>query len=551
MQESVPTQLSKQVAPAGAARTSTAGQLSRLSCAFEKHKGYIGALVLAFIVISAIGHASATYFTYDEQITYRTALMPARAIWHFFAQGLDTTGPVPSLLAHSALRLPHSPEIAARVPFILAFAGMCWGMFAFLRERYPAGFALSALVIPLELSTVAYFMTNARAYALMLCAAALGARFWQLAAEGKSRPWSVLGLWLVLALGMSAHFFTVFLFVPFALAQVVHDAEKRRVDLPVWLALALFPLGWLPLMPGELRAHKLYAASFWTKPTLDNIGDAYEQLIEASWPIVFVMGVFLLGLAVWFARTKGSAEPTAKTEGLRKYEWVLIIALFLLPFLAWVGAHALGAFQQIYVITFAVGLTVALCAAVAELARKHANIGVAFFIVMLLLAVCDQHGAEAMDGVFALFDHGTAHRALQASVQNAGWVQWLERSKMPLIADNATYLHLDFYGSRELARRAWGVTNFREAAKYPRALTDQNNLALFGRNIGLQVADIEDFVARNPEFAVIQQRRHHSFEWMPQYFLERSQVRKDVSVRLAYLDPQGRYIIYDVVCNGR
>jgi len=540
---------SKQVTPEASART--VDRLSRLSCVLEEHKTRIAAIVLAFVVISAIGHASTAYFTYDEQITYRTALMPVGAIWDFFAQGLDTTGPVPSLIAHAALWLPQSPEIAARVPFILAFAAMCWGMFAFLRERYPAGFALSALVIPLELATLAFFMTDARAYAVMLCAAGLGARFWQLAAEGKSRPWSVFALWLVLALGMSAHFFTVFLFVPFALAQVVVDFEQRRIDLPVWLALVLFPLGWLPLMPGEMRAHRLYAPTFWTKSTLDNIGDAYEQLIEASWPIVFVMGVFLLGLAVWFARTKHSAEPIAETQGLRKHEWVLVIALFLLPIMAWVGALALGVFQHIYVITFAVGLTVALCAAVAELARKRASIGIAFFIMMSLLAMCDQHGADALDGVSALFDHGVAHRKLQENAQKTGWVQWLEQSKLPVIADNATYLQLDFYGSPQLKSRAWGVTHFPEAAKYPRALTDQNNLALFGRKIGLQVADIDDFVARNPEFAVVQQRRQRSFEWMPQYFVERARVRQDVSIHLAYIDRQGHYLIYDVVSSGR
>jgi hypothetical protein len=120
-----------------------------------------------------------------------------------------------------------------------------------------------------------------------------------------------------------------------------------------------------------------------------------------------------------------------------------------------------------------------------------------------------------------------------------------------VIADNATYMQLNLYGSPDLARRAWGITNFREAAKYPRALTDQNNFALFGNKIGLQVADVEEFVRHNPEFILVLQRGKRSFEWMPRYFLERSQTRKDLSVHLAYLDPQGRYIIYDVVPSGR
>jgi hypothetical protein len=549
MQGPAPTQLSKQVSPGVSAHMSD--RLSRLSCVFEKHKRRIGAIIVAFIVISALGHASGTMFSYDEQITYRTALMPVRAIRDFFAQGLDTTGPVPSLLAHAALLLPHSPEIAARVPFILAFAAMCWGMFAFLRERYPAGFALSALLIPLELTTVAYFMTDARAYAIMLGAAGLGGRLWQLAAEGRSRPWSVIGLWLVLAIGMSAHFFTVFLVVPLALAQLVLDVGRRRADLPIWLALVLFPVGWLPVAPGQMRAHKLYASTFWTRATLENIADSYEQLIQTSWPIIFVLCVFLLGLALWVARKKASVVLAANSEGLRTHEWVFVIALFLLPPVAWVGALALGAFQHSYVITFAVGLTLALCAAVAELACRQASVGITFFIILVVLATSDSHGGEAIDGLAAIFDHGAAHRVLQARAQKSDWVQWLEQNKVPVIADNATYLQLDLYASPELAHRAWGITNFREAAKYPRAMTDQNNLALFGRKVGLQVADVEEFVAHNPEFTVVQQRRQRSFEWMPQYFLERAHVRGDVSIRLAYIEPQGRYIIYEVVSSGR
>jgi hypothetical protein len=75
-------------------------------------------------------------------------------------------------------------------------------------------------------------------------------------------PWSLLGLWFGLAFAVDAHAFAIFLFVPFALAQLVRDFKRKKPDWPIWTALILFPIGILPVLHGELLAKKFTASTF-------------------------------------------------------------------------------------------------------------------------------------------------------------------------------------------------------------------------------------------------------------------------------------------------
>jgi Dolichyl-phosphate-mannose-protein mannosyltransferase len=517
----------------------------------ERRQVLAAMLLVAFIVLSALGSASHKSFTYDEQITYRTGRMPVHQIWSFFSQGLDTTGPVTALIAHPALAMRQSPEIAERIPFILAFAVMCIGLWSFLRARYPAGFALAAMILPLEFATLTYFRTDARAYALMLCAAGAGMRLWQMASENKARPWSVLGLWFVLALGMSAHFFTVFLFVPLAAAQLVLDRDRRRIDWPVWAALLLFPLGWLPFAPGEMRAHALYAGSFWSKPTLANLSDAYEQMITPNWTILFVLGLFILCLALWRWRSGSRAVQCSVQPGytgLRKAEWVLVLALLALPPIVWCAAHAIGAFHHYYTDSFAAGLIVAIAAAAAECSLRQKRAGLLFFVMIVSLVLSDNF-SDAVDGFSALLDQGHAHEQNAMSFQAIDWVRSLNQSELPVVADNAVYARLAFYGTPALAARSYALTNFSDAGKYPLALTDQNNMKLFGKRLGFQEEDILAFMQQHPRFLLVQQRTPFPYEWTTDYLLEYAQSSCKPQIQVRSMSNDGQIFIFEVSPN--
>src|ERR1700733_8068472 len=147
-------------------------RVTKLAIWLDRKSRLIVPLILLFIFVAAIGFASRETLWADELITALTSRMQSfGAIWHFYADGFGNTAPMQSLVGHIGVMLPLPTEISVRVPFILAFLCMCLGIFGFVRRRYPVGYALAALAMPVVLPSLASFMTYSRAYTWGLGAA--------------------------------------------------------------------------------------------------------------------------------------------------------------------------------------------------------------------------------------------------------------------------------------------------------------------------------------------------------------------------------------------
>ena len=89
-----------------------------------KHTGKTALLILAVLILVSLGRSADTKFTYDEYVTYRIAALPSAGdVWRFFADGLDTTGPLSALIAHTTGRSVLCSELAMRLPFSLIALG--------------------------------------------------------------------------------------------------------------------------------------------------------------------------------------------------------------------------------------------------------------------------------------------------------------------------------------------------------------------------------------------------------------------------------------------
>jgi hypothetical protein len=512
----------------------------------EGHAGKAALAILAVLVLVGLGKSADTKFTYDEYVTSRTAaLTSVHDIWRFFADGLDTTGPLSALIAHPLRHGVRCPELLMRLPFSLVALGFGLGMFGFLRRRYPAGIALAALLVPMEIPKVAELLVLARAYPIVLGCTGLAIWLWQSAAEGRGRAWSIAGLWLALALAMNAHFYAMLLVLPFALAQWVHEREQGRRDWAVWLALLLSPLGWLPVAAGELVAHRYYGQHFWAKADFNIVGEVYEAWLMESWPLMLVFTVFAIGFGLFQAR-KGKPVSQGSFSGLRRSEWVLGAGLILLPVYGWVAALQVGAFQCRYVLASSAGFILCLLAGTAELCRRNRQAGVIFFALIAVLFVCNDNGAYFVDGVSALQHPTQAHRELEAGVRQQAWVQRLSMSPLPVAVDNDTYRTLDFYAQPELAQRTWGLTDLAESETYPRAMTDQTNLVQFSKRFPVRTMDVAAFMQRNPHFLMVVEREPRHFEWLPQYLLAKQRTTPGLTVSLLDLEYGGSMAIYEV-----
>jgi Dolichyl-phosphate-mannose-protein mannosyltransferase len=508
----------------------------------QKCSGRVAVAVLFFMQIVAIGVASRKPLWYDEVVTAFTASLPSwRDLWRFYALGLDTTGPVPSLAARLGLRLPLAPEISLRLPFMLAFLCMSAGMYVFVRRRYAPGYALAALAIPMMLPDLFFYITEARAYALMLGAASLASCCWQAALDGKARPWSVVGLWIALAAAIAAHFFAIFLFIPFAAGQLTRDLTVRRVDWSVWLAILFFPAGYLVDLPGARRAHVYYANVF---------GHASVQYLYAPYRDMFrsfgwIATSVLLVLTVWLMRrwpsdSSAAAADSKRFKGFSRAEWVFSGTLALLPVYLALGSTALGVYRQIYALTFYIGFVLVVVAGLSEAARRRAGAGVAVFVTLLLCAfVAKAHAA--VDGVHALLHPHGIHADLAAKELSASWARRAQGVSLPVALDPNTYLAFQYYAGADLVHRIYLLVQDENdpafKSRIPIEEQHKRNMELFSQMLPVRATGFDDFLAQHNHFLI--ETHFDTQEWLPFYLLDREKTKGDLSITLLVYDPGG------------
>ena len=106
---------------------------------------------------------------------------------------------------------------------------------------------------------------EARGYSLLVACIALAFVCYQ---RVPARRWVIL-LGLSLVLAQSFHYFAVFAFLPFFLAEAAHYGLTRQLRRGVWIALLT---GFVPLAlfwPALSAMQKIIGPHFWAKPTLE------------------------------------------------------------------------------------------------------------------------------------------------------------------------------------------------------------------------------------------------------------------------------------------
>lgn len=488
-------------------------------------------LLLCLFFVALVGLAANDYLWYDELVVVRVAALPHwHDIWNFYASGLDTIGLLYALVLRGMLKLPASAEISARLPSIVAFLAMLACAFVFVRRRYPTvyAFAMLLLLATFPLFTFAVF---AKSYAFELAGAAVAMICWQSAIGGRGRRWSVIGVWLGLALAIYSHSFAIFLFVPFAAAQWLQDYRRKRVDWPVWAALVLFPATLLPVVRGDLLASKLYGSNFWSKPSLALMKQTYIDYFVENWRFLLILFVASLIVTVLVReRTQSADSVQPKTQGFSTPEWVFVVMLAALPLYVLPASFLLHAYRADYVLCFAIGLAILLVAAFAEQAQRTQAAGVVLLILFAAVTLRTDlktipHGLRAMA-------HPTqVHAQLAASYDSEPWVKLLEGSDLPvLVGDHLLYTRLDCYAAPELRRRLYFLTDLAEVNKYPLSSTSQMNFLLFGKLLSYQTMDVGSFLPAHPHFLLAVGTMSETL-WLPAYLMREEQ-EGNASLRL-------------------
>lgn len=299
------------------------------------------------------------------------------------------------LLAHAAAKLFGPTALALRLPSILGFLLM--QVCVYLATRPIAGrrAALIALAFP-ALTATLFYAPEARPYGLLLGLYALTFLAWQTATRraeshaARSAPLVLLAV--AIALTLNTHYFGVLLLVPVCLAELARTLLRRRLDVPVVLAILLGMGGILGTLPfqhaaGEFRKHYYNAGGV----TLRAITQAYRALfvsytdqalavqrLEDALLVLFALALILL-VVRRIRRGDGISLPQA--------ELVFLLALAALPlFGVLLAIFVTHSIEVRYVLSAIIPISIFVAIALEPLLRKP-NAWYATLALLFLLLV--------------------------------------------------------------------------------------------------------------------------------------------------------------------
>ena len=450
-------------------------------------------LPLFLIGLIAVAQASIKPFWYDELATFYPASLPSwTACWDFYAAGLDTPSPIPSLLVHGMMRFPGPAGIIDRLPMIIGFLAMCLSLYGFTSRRYGRGYAVAALVLP-SLMGIFYYATEMRAYAIVLGSVGFALWCWQSAQNGRCAWFWQLGVLLGLTMAIGCHIFAIFVLPSFLLGQWLHERITESRSPGMWAAILLSPCSLFPQLGGIIHAHRFYGAIFWSKPKIGLLIHSYEFTFAFGW---FIPVVAILFIAFILNRLGLLSQNGVKESGFTQPEWALAGMLALLPLLAFPSSYLIGAYCPRYVLTANLGITLLIIGGTAEALRRNRFTGglLATFLIIMLLSLNLPRVSKALSAGFNLPDTIAAQEE---------WLRILEARKnlAVMVPDANLFLVIQHYGSPELRKRLYYVRGT-ECCPLQNN-NDDVNIRLFSQRFPFLTMDYPAFRKAQSPFLVV------------------------------------------------
>lgn len=422
---------------------------SRAVDGFEKNPGRVlfGVSLLYFTLVIPLALVKLLWA--DEFVTFYIAkLNSVRAVWDALSLGADPNPPGSHLLVMWSMRIFGDGALAVRFPAIVAswLGVVC--LFLFLTKRVPVIYAAAGACF--FMSTAAFnYSYESRSYAMVLGFAMLSLVLWRASVEGKYPVWAAVGLAITLAAGLSSNYFAVLAFFPIAAGELVRNIERRKIDLRIWVALAIASLPMLAYLPLINHAIRTFGPHAWNKPTPDFLTDSYEEMIEVIlWPALAIMAA---GVVTWLYQRK--ARGFTLPGVLPRHESVAVIVNMAYPFIGYAIAVArAGMISPRFVIPMCYGFAIA---AVVTWYRLFARQGLA---AVFLLLLCFSW-AVSRDGVCA-YDY-LAQRAAFNHVRDS-----LPQTDTIAVSDSLLVLPLHYYSPPQIASHLVFPLDFKAIHKY-------------------------------------------------------------------------------------
>ena len=295
-----------------------AGLLERYRFAF------LGAFTMFYFMGTAL-RARSSPLWHDEIYTILMSRLDLAHMWQAARQGVDPTPPLTDIVVRGFTALWGEGNIVSRLPAMIGFWVFCISLFAFVRRRLDIQYAFAAMLLPFS-SGAYWYAIQARCYGLLLGFVGIALVSWQAAAAGRRRVLALPLLAIALALLLFSHFYAFLLLMPLCGAELWRAARSRRVDWPVWGALAAGSAAAtalsFPLVAGSahFRGHPFAI------PSLHNLVSFYPDLLQSM--ITVLMGFLLLSSAWWVL---GGGTARVSVRRIPDHELVAAVLLVMIP----------------------------------------------------------------------------------------------------------------------------------------------------------------------------------------------------------------------------
>ena len=360
--------------------------LSRLARPLECLGGWIDRNPRPVLILFSILHVVTSIrmmrikpFWMDELYTlYVAKAASVSELLSMIRDVVDHQPPPFFLLTRAFLKLPLTPEISARLPELMGYWLMCICVFAIVSRRTSGLFGVVATFSALPLLPYVYSF-EARPYGLMAGLCALALYGWMLTGEGRRRA-GLVTCFLGLAGAVSVCYYAVLFLAPLALGQAVKSALEKRLDLSMWICLALgsgVSLLYLPLVLASLGRLK---ESSWFQVSATSFIDVYAHSVGRMGLAYLVCAGVLLA-AYLLIRRQRPANPVRRPSW---HEATAAAAVLLSPFLGQVAALQTRALHGRYVIQTVIGIVLVFAWVCWWLSRGDHRVGAALIGLALL-----------------------------------------------------------------------------------------------------------------------------------------------------------------------
>jgi hypothetical protein len=468
---------------------------------YKAFNWFVGVLVV-YVIVRSIVAAYRKPFFFDEIITFAIASqVNVKNIWNSLAQSVDSQPPLFYLVERLSLAIFHNPQIALRMPSILAFPCIAVCVFVYLRARSSAHVSFLCTVLLLLTSLFSNYAINARGYSMVIACIALALVSYQ---RIPSPFWSVM-LAISLALAEALHYYAIFSMLPFAMAEAFYFLRHRKFRWQVWVALAF------GVMPLALCWHLLanfksyYGPHIWAHTGLSSIPALYGYFFSVGSPFGFAVALMCAAGVIGARFLPESSVGIPNIDDL--VEGVLLLGLLFVPFTTLLLTKTLhGILLDRYVLSTILGVVIAM-ACVMSLARAQI---VALFAVFIFSSIGVHELSFWLSMRGAHFNDPAA--SVEAFVQKAGY------SNLPVvISDGLVYLQVAHYGSPEWKNRFVYLLDEQKAVQYLGTDSVDKNLVVLRQYMPLETEEFSEFGRAHNEFLLYVEDPRQGFDWLPEY----------------------------------